>query len=101
MDRIVRCYAQGGGQDWQAYCLDLDIAVQGKSFAEVETSLREAIRLYVESLADLPEADRARLLDRPVPLWLRLAFAWRAFASALPRRAAPGRQHSIMLACHA
>jgi hypothetical protein len=101
MARVLRCFAEGSGQEWQAYCLDLDIAVQGQSFAEVEASLQEAIRLYVESLADLSDADRIRLLNRPVPLWQRLNFAWRSFASALRPTVQDSGQQSVMLACHA
>ena len=35
MDRMVRCYAKGHTGDWEAICLDLDIAVQGESFEDV------------------------------------------------------------------
>jgi predicted RNase H-like HicB family nuclease len=51
--RSLHCYAEGRNGDWEAICLDLDIAVQGGSFEEVFGSLREAISLYLESVADL------------------------------------------------
>ena len=47
--RSLRCYAEGRDGDWEAICLDLDIAVQGSSFEEVFRSLQEAISLYLET----------------------------------------------------
>ena len=60
--------------DWEAICLDLDIAVQGRSFEEVLRSLQEAISLYLETVADLPADQQPALLHRPVPFTLRLKF---------------------------
>jgi hypothetical protein len=66
-------------------CLDLDIAVQGRSFAESSQLLREAIGLYLEAVNDLPETERAALLSRPVPFWTRFGLAiaalWSAFCA--------------------
>jgi predicted RNase H-like HicB family nuclease len=65
--RNLRCYAEGRDGDWEAICLDLDIAVQGRSFEEVFSSLQEAISLYLESVADLPADEQEALLHRPAP----------------------------------
>jgi len=83
MQRVLRCYAEGRGKDWEALCLDLDIAVQGESFEEVFRSLHAAIDLYRESLDDLPEADRQRLLYRPVPWRVRLKYLFLVLKGAL------------------
>jgi predicted RNase H-like HicB family nuclease len=72
--RILHCYAEGQGGDWEAICLDLDIAVQGSSFEEVFAALQQAISLYLESVADLPPQERRSLLHRPAPLPVRLKF---------------------------
>ena len=72
--KLLHCYAEGREGAWEAICLDYDIAVQGESFEEVASSLREAVELYLESLDDLPPADRERLLQRRAPLSLRLKF---------------------------
>ena len=72
--KVLHCYAEGREGDWEAICLDYDIAVQGRSFEEVARSLREAVVLYLESLKDLPQADQERLLQRRAPLRLRLKF---------------------------
>ena len=70
----MHCYAEGRDGDWEAICLDLDIAVQGRSFEEVFGSLQEAIALYIETVAELPADQRPALVDRPVPLPVRLKF---------------------------
>ena len=74
MARALRCYAEGREGDWEAICLDLDIAVQGQSFDEVFRSLTEAIEVYLESVSALPESERARLSNRPAPLSVRTKF---------------------------
>lgn len=81
MHRTLYCYAEGKGREWEAICLDLDIAVQGHSFAEVYQSLNEAIDVYLESVEALPEAEQARLLSRKAPLRVRVKFFWFAFKS--------------------
>ena len=82
--RTLRCYAEGRGDQWEAVCLDLDIAVQGDSFEAVFGDMNEAIVLYLETLQDLPEADRVRLMGRHAPLNLQLKFLWYAVLAALP-----------------
>ena len=59
MARILHCYAEGRDGDWEAICLELDVAVQGGSFEEVFRSLREAIALYLETVADLRPTNEA------------------------------------------
>jgi hypothetical protein len=72
MNRTLRCYAQGRAGEWEAICLDLDVAVQGRSFEDVYTSLREAIALYLETIADLQPDEQPSLLRRTAPLSVRL-----------------------------
>jgi predicted RNase H-like HicB family nuclease len=72
--KSLHCYAEGRDGDWEAICLDLDIAVQGRSFEEVFLSLQEAISLYLETVDDLPADQQPSLLHRPVPLLIRLKF---------------------------
>jgi predicted RNase H-like HicB family nuclease len=72
--RNLRCYAEGRDGDWEAICLDLDIAVQGGSFDEVFASLREAISLYLETVDDLPPQDQQALLHRRTPFTIRARF---------------------------
>jgi predicted RNase H-like HicB family nuclease len=72
--RTLHCYAEGRDGDWEAICLDLDIAVQGASFEDVFASLQEAISLYLESVTDLAPEERPPLLRRPAPFPVRLKF---------------------------
>jgi hypothetical protein len=58
----------------RAICLDLDIAVEGRSFEDVLDSLQEAISLYLQMVADLPPVERSSLLHRPVLCLVRLKF---------------------------
>lgn len=83
MNRTLHCVAEGGRGGWEAICLDLDIAVQGDTFEDAYRSLNEAIDLYLESVADLPAADRQRLLGRRVPWSVRAGIALRSLRSAL------------------
>jgi predicted RNase H-like HicB family nuclease len=72
--KSLRCYAESRDGDWEAICLDLDIAVQGGSFEEVFSSLQEAISLYLETVTDLPPQEQRALLHRPAPFPVRLKF---------------------------
>ena len=72
--KSLRCYAEGRDGDWEAICLDLDIAVQGSSFEEVFGSLQEAIALYLESVTALRRPNERDLLHRPAPFPVRLKF---------------------------
>src|SRR2546423_2948860 len=82
MANEVLCVARGRGNDWEAFCLNFDLAVQGRSFDEVRALLSEAVKTYIEDAAAEPEPARTRLLDRGVPLHVRLLWAWRFFRAA-------------------
>ena len=70
--RTLFCYAEGRGSCWEAFCVDLDIAVQGQSFNEVYQLLNEAIEEYVEYVLNLPEHEQKRFLRRRMPFFERL-----------------------------
>jgi hypothetical protein len=72
--RTLHCYAEGRDGEWEAVCLDLDIAVQGRSFEDVFASMQQAIALYLETVADLELEARRSLLHRSAPLSVRLKF---------------------------
>ncbi|MGH6718143.1 MAG: hypothetical protein ACREER_02400 [Alphaproteobacteria bacterium] len=76
--RMIRCYAEGRPGQWEAFCLDFDLAVQGKSFAEVFEGMNLAVDEYRAHVRTLPEVDQDRLLARRAPLSLRLTFLWKA-----------------------
>lgn len=66
----VKCAAKFNGEQWVGICLNFDIAVQGKTLSDVETSLKTAVSLYLESFDGVPfESPDALLkaISRPVP----------------------------------
>lgn len=77
MVKQLLCFAEGRGDQWEAICVDLDLAVQGRSFPEVQDSLNAAIVGYLRSVGDEDEATRRQLLNRRAPLLVRLRYAWR------------------------
>lgn len=81
--RTILCYAEGHGEQWEGFCLDFDLAVQGSSFDDVIGKLREQAELYLEGVRELPEADRARLFHRSVPWFLRVRLGWRGLWAAI------------------
>lgn len=68
---------------WEAICIDLDISVQGSTFDEVYHGLTEAVADYVETVLDMSEEDRDRLLRRRVPFGVRLRIQIDYWASSI------------------
>lgn len=102
MDRSLVCYAERIDSGWEAFCLDLDIAVTGESFDQVYSLLNESIRSYIEdAYAEAPD-QRARLLNRRAPLSVRLGilakFAVDALWNKSPRNSESATFH---VPCHA
>lgn len=87
MPEAILCVASGHGSQWEAFCLDFDLAVQGRSFEEVRRLLQRAIEMYIDAAAKEPEPIRSRLLGRKAPFLVRLMWAWRVFWSTLSIRA--------------
>ncbi len=97
MRRMLRCYAEGRDSEWEAICLDFDIAVQGESFEEVFHSLDDAVSLYLESVAALPASERTHLLERPAPLSVRLRFLAHVLRSLFSDRGGDDCQHHFTM----
>jgi hypothetical protein len=72
MARSYLCVIEGHGDQWEASCLDLDIAVAGDSFESVKQDLELAVLMYVEAAQNESPADQARLLARKAPFLLRM-----------------------------
>jgi hypothetical protein len=73
------CVAHREGTQWEALCLDLDIAVHGPSFPDVKKCLEEAVFSYIKDAMKEDEPTRTRLLHRRAPLSVRLPWALRLF----------------------
>jgi predicted RNase H-like HicB family nuclease len=72
MSQYLYGIAHGRNGQWEAFSLDFDMAVQGRSFEEVSELLKEAIHAYVATAMEQPEPARSKLLRRTVPLRVRL-----------------------------
>src|SRR5690348_5076776 len=102
-ERHLRCYARGSDSVWQAICIDLDIAVQGRSLQETKDLLGEAIGSYVaDALKEDPET-ATRLLTRRAPFSVRARLAAQMFLYSIASQRRDGEEHSSQfeLPCHA
>ena len=96
--RNLTCYAWGKPGDWEALCVDLDIAAQGAGFEEVRIELADAVETFLDYVADLPEIEQAALLKRKAPVWLRirLELLSRAYAfRSLLKHPANGNERNL------
>ncbi|WP_083908645.1 hypothetical protein [Thioalkalivibrio thiocyanodenitrificans] len=83
---VVRCFAESRHGVWQAFCIDLNLAVQGESQREVIDKLGDMIVDYlIDALEGEDEKFAEQLLDRPAPLSLRLRYHWYAFIQRCTR----------------
>ncbi len=74
---VLRCYAENSGNQWQAICLDLNLAAQADTFDEVESKLREMINEYVyDALVgeDKEYADYFLSRKAPLSVWAKYYF---------------------------
>ena len=77
--RKLTCYAWGKPGDWEALCIDYDLAAQGASLDEVRRELADAVDTYLDYVSDLPAIEQRAFLNRrtPFPLRLKLLLASR------------------------
>ncbi|MGA9826645.1 MAG: hypothetical protein WBQ53_17675 [Methylocystis sp.] len=81
MPDFVR-FARGRAGDWEAICVDFDIAVQGRSLNEVLARLESAVSDYVAAAREKAPATCARLLSRRTPTGVSLLRSLRVLLSA-------------------
>jgi hypothetical protein len=97
------CVARGcDEQGWQAICLNLDIAAEGRTLADVKMQLNAAVENYITTVTAMPAADRRRLLNRSVPFTLKLKYALKLLWHFFRSKRRDGRlQASFEIPCHA
>ena len=99
--RSFLCFARGHDSEWEAVCVDLDIAVQGRTFNEVQQALEDAVISYVGAAhAEDPETC-SKLLNRRAPLWVALLWTWRVLKTAWRSRSDNDTSASFPVACPA
>jgi hypothetical protein len=82
----LECIAHGSGNEWQAICLDLDIAVQAQSLHDVTRILQESVASYIRDALEQDEPTRSQMLNRSAPFSVRATWAMRMFMATLFRR---------------
>ena len=101
MMRYLQCYARGVPGHWEAICVDLDIAVQGRSFDEVKQSLNRAIETYIEDAMQEPPEVACKLLSRRAPFYVRARYAIAQAFYALRKHPRNGDgQAGFSIPCH-
>lgn len=74
---ILRCYAEKKDNIWQAFCIDLNLAVQGETRDEVRTKLHQQIVSYLyDALEGEDKEYAAQLLNRKAPIGFRIKYAF-------------------------
>ncbi len=101
MPRYIHCYAEGMEGQWEAVCLDFDLAVQGKTFEEIYQSLNQSIGMYVEYIKSLPNKERAAFLNRSAPFSLRFRFLWYAIRGTFNKNKDLKERHEFIAPCPA
>lgn len=73
-DLSLRCFAERRNGYWVAFCLDLNLAAQGSSLADVRDRLDRMVRSYMEDIFGGDDSQYVNdLFPRRAPLdiWLR------------------------------
>ena len=71
---------------WEAFCLDFDLAVQGKNFDDAKAHLHHAISTYIQDAMKEEESQRILLLNRRAPFFVRLSWALKLFITTIRDR---------------
>lgn len=103
MSRYMLGIAHGRDSgEWEAFSLDYDLAVQGRSFEEVSKLLKEAIDAYVTTAMEQSEPARSELLRRTVPLRVRLMWTCRiAIWTLFPKESTEESTFGFPVSCPA
>lgn len=84
---LLRCFAEREDGMWVAYCLDLSLVAQAKSFDDAKLKLDAQIREYVADALIGPDRKHAQyLLSRRAPASLWLHYYWTRFRIGIARR---------------
>ena len=73
--RMLRCYGERKGNIWQAFCVDLNLAVQGNSLQEVQSKLHQQVSSYLYDALEGEDKEYAeQLLNRKAPLYFWIKY---------------------------
>ena len=88
---LLRFYAERKNSQWQAFCIDLDLAAQGDSLQEVQKKIVHMALSYVVEAFGKDREHADVLLARKSPLRYRLKYHWLRFQDNRILRAAKNR----------
>ncbi|ROH88554.1 hypothetical protein ED236_00530 [Pseudomethylobacillus aquaticus] len=79
---MLRCYAEPIGNQWQAFCIDFDLAAQADSLDEVKHKLEAQIFDYLKDALVGEDREFAdQLLSRKAPISHFIKWHWYNFIS--------------------
>jgi hypothetical protein len=96
---VLLFYAEGSGDEWEALCIDFDIAVQGTSEQDVMKKLRDGVSDYVKYIHSLPEKEQRQFLNRRIPRRLQAAIFFKMLYAWFCRRRDYKERHSFSVPC--
>jgi len=74
---MLRCYANKRNGQWQAFCIDLCLAVQADSFPEAREKLEHQMLEYIyDALAGEDKEFAEQLLNRKAPFSQIATYHW-------------------------
>ena len=97
----VLCFAHGHASDWEAICVDYDIAVQGSSFDDVKAMLDRAVASYVDDVMEESPETQRRLLGRRAPWHVRASMTFKLIVYNVFRGRQSEAQASFPVLCRA
>lgn len=73
--RKVRFFAEKVGPQWQAFCVDLNLAVQADTLPEARAKIIAMVKSYVELAKEQNDPQHQRdMLFRPAPMSIQLRY---------------------------
>ena len=91
---VLRCYAEkaASGQ-WQAFCLDFDLAAQADTFEAARVKLDSMMSEYVyDALAGEDREHAHDLLRRRAPWWMWARYYWQTWLKRMDPTRRPFRE---------
>jgi len=74
---LMRCFAERIDGQWQAFCVDLNLAAQADSVAEVKAKLDSMIESYLfDALSGDDQEHAGDLLNRRAPVDIMVRYYW-------------------------
>lgn len=98
-DLVLRCYAEKVDGQWQAFCIDLNLAAQGDSLEDVSERLERMVGSYLYDVFEGDDREHAEdLFPRRAPIGFIARYYVVKARNALRRKFAPSARPRVALA---